>query len=71
VHSRSRRARWRSRAAATADSPLDAALEVARRSGGRYAVVSRVIAAGGDLIVTAGVRRLTDGERVLVQEAGA
>jgi multidrug efflux pump subunit AcrA (membrane-fusion protein) len=25
----------------------------------------------GDLIVTAGVRRLTDGERVLVQEAGA
>ncbi len=55
VDSRSLMARWREGTGGTVTPPLDSALEVARRAGGRYAVVSRVIAAGGDLIVTAGV----------------
>src|SRR5690606_37899823 len=58
VDSRSLMARRREGIADTADLPLAAALDVARRAGGRYAVVPRVIAAGGDLIVTAGVHDL-------------
>ena len=58
---RSLMARWREGVADSADPPLAAALDVARRAGGRYAVVSGVIAAGPDLIVTAAVHDVADG----------
>ena len=60
VDGRSLMARWREGTAGAAAPPLATALDVARRAGGRYAVVGSVIAAGGDLIVTAGVHDLPE-----------
>jgi serine/threonine-protein kinase len=60
VDSRTLLARWRERVTGADTPELATALEVAERTGARYAVVGSVMANGPDLLLTAGVHEMAD-----------
>ena len=64
VDSRTMLARWRERVATGGVPDLTTALDVAERTGARYAVMGSVMARGSDLVLTGAVHELA-GRRVL------
>jgi tetratricopeptide (TPR) repeat protein len=61
IDSRTVLARWTERAPGSAEADLATALEVARQTGARYALVGSAVATGAELRLVADVYRLEDG----------
>jgi len=64
IDSRTVLARWRERVGQAGDADLQSSLDVARLSGGRYALVGSVVSSGSDMRILTDVYDLTDGAQL-------